>query len=98
MDPQRTRQQTQDESGFTIVELLVVSVLALVVVMSAYQLLMSQSRLLSAHSEMIDARESSRGAAFAVAWKLIDARVYPAPRFGAPSPVTPRPPSDAAAP
>ena len=70
MDPQRTRQQTQDESGFTIVELLVVSVLALVVVMSSYQLLISQSQLLAVQGEMIDARDSSHGAAILLASEL----------------------------
>lgn len=70
MKRQRRRQQTQDEAGFTIVELLIVSVLGLVVVMSAYQLLISQSRLLSTQGEMIDARDSSRGAAILLASEL----------------------------
>ena len=52
------RAASGNEAGFTIVEMMIVSVLALIVVMAAYQLLVSQSRLLSSQGEMIDARDS----------------------------------------
>jgi len=54
---------TSKEAGFTVVELLVVSVVGLILVMGVYQLLITQSRILTAQQETIDARESTRGGA-----------------------------------
>ncbi|GMR14394.1 MAG: hypothetical protein BMS9Abin29_2649 [Gemmatimonadota bacterium] len=61
---------TPREGGFTIIELLVVSVVGLVVVLGAYQLLVSQSRMLTQQRELVDARDSARGGATLLAWEL----------------------------
>ena len=58
------------EAGFTVVELLVVSVVGLILVMGVYQLLITQSRTLTRQQETIDARESTRGGAALLAWEL----------------------------
>ncbi len=58
------------DAGFTIVELLVVSVVGIILVMGAYQLLVTQSRVLTMQQETIDAQESTRGAAALLAWEL----------------------------
>lgn len=58
------------DAGFTIVELLVVSVVGILLVMGAYQLLVTQSRVLTTQQETIDAQESTRGAAALLAWEL----------------------------
>ncbi len=60
----------RQEAGFTIVELLVVSVVGLIMIMGVYQLLVIQSRVLTLQQETIDAEESARGAAALLAWEL----------------------------
>ena len=58
------------EAGFTIVELLIVSVIGIMMVMGVYQILITQSRVLSTQQETIDAQESVRGGAALLAWEL----------------------------
>ena len=70
MSSQRTRHSSVGRRGFSLVELLIVSVLGVVVVLGAYQLLISQSRLLTQQRETIDARDSTRGGAALLAWEL----------------------------
>ncbi len=66
----RYGRRTQDEAGFTVVELLVVSVVGLILVMGVYQILMTQTQVLTRQLERIDARDSSRGAAILLAAEL----------------------------
>lgn len=49
-----------NRQGFTILEILIVSMISLIVVTSAYQLMISQSRLLASQNAVIDSRDSSR--------------------------------------
>ena len=58
------------EAGFTLVELLVVSVVGIILMMGVYDLLVTQSRALTTHQETIDARESTRGGAALLVWEL----------------------------
>ena len=58
------------DAGFTIVELLVVSVVGIILVMGAYQLLITQSRALTMQQETIDAQGSARGATALLSWEL----------------------------
>ena len=58
------------EAGFTVVELIVVSVMGLMLVMGVYALFITQSRVLTMQQETIDAQESTRGAAMILAWEL----------------------------
>ena len=57
-------------SGFTLVELLVVILVALLLIGGAYQTLMSQTRLHSVSQQSLDARESVRAATAMIAWDL----------------------------
>lgn len=50
----------QNNAGFTILELLIVSVVSLVVVTAAYQLISSQTRLLASQTAMIESRDTNR--------------------------------------
>ena len=58
------------EAGFTVVELIVVSVVGVILVMGVYQLLITQSRILTQQQETIDVQESARGGAALLAWEL----------------------------
>ncbi len=58
------------DAGFTVVELLVVSVVGLILMMGVYQILITQSRVLTMQQETVDAQESTRGAATLLAWEL----------------------------
>lgn len=68
MPPRRARNPR--EAGFTVIEVLIASVIGFIVVLAAYQLLISQSELLTQHRELIDARDSARGGAALLAWEL----------------------------
>ena len=70
MSGQRTRHSSARRRGFTIIELLMVTVLGSVVILGSYQLLISQSRLLTQQRETIDARDSTRGGAALLTWEL----------------------------
>ncbi len=63
----------KNRRGFTLAELLVGMVLALILLTAVYQLLMSQSRLYSVQHETMDARESLRAAAALLSWELMAA-------------------------
>ena len=68
MKPERNAKP--QEAGFTIVELLIVSVIGIMMVMGIYQILITQSRVLSTQQETIDAQESARGGTALLSWEL----------------------------
>ena len=56
--------------GFTLMEMLVVLILAMVIVTGVYKLLMGQSRLYMKQNELMDVRTTLRSAASLLAWEL----------------------------
>ena len=58
----RMKSRRLERSGFSLIELLIVTVLASVIIASAFRLFMSQSRLFMVQREILDARESVRSA------------------------------------
>ncbi len=64
------RRRAAGEAGFTIIELLVYLIIAVVIVGSVYQLLIGQNQLYMKQRELTDVRSSLRGAAALLAWEL----------------------------
>ncbi|UCC81539.1 MAG: prepilin-type N-terminal cleavage/methylation domain-containing protein [Gemmatimonadota bacterium] len=65
-----TRRGRMSESGFTIVELLVYLIIAVVIVAGVYNLLIGQQRLYMKQRELQDVRSSLRASANLLAWEL----------------------------
>ena len=64
------RRHAANERGFTIAELLVYLVIAVVIVGSIYQMLIGQNRMYMKQRELTDVRGSLRAAAGLLAWQL----------------------------
>ncbi len=64
------RWRARSQAGFTIAELLVYLVIAVVIIGSIYQLLIGQNRMYMKQQELTDVRNSLRAAAALLGWEL----------------------------
>ncbi len=64
------RRRAASEAGFTVIELLVYLIIAVVIVGSVYQLLIGQNQLYMKQRELTDVRSSLRGAAALLGWEF----------------------------
>jgi type II secretory pathway pseudopilin PulG len=70
MSGMETRGRSRSECGFTVIELLVYFVIAVIVIAGVYQLLIGQNRLYVKQRELQDVRTSVRAAANLLAFEL----------------------------